>query len=286
MRRLNWSATPLAHRPSASSPTSWNTARRKSAPAPRKRSSRTCIKDWIHTVSTFSGVNNGTTLASFLRKNGVLIINDIYLAVNTMLGDSAFNEKIIDFHMEQWGVQTNPEKLQKTHLRLPTAKWKEIQNYNKNVRNSVGFEMQIEGMYDINEWLDINPNCYYFAHAGGNSSPTGKGYSKMNKDASILAKIVGQITGKFTSVRLQRYGYSKPEWDRHDGFVNTESAKHPLDEPFEVYEPGMKLVPGKWYDLPVEERMDHVSYMGMGMDEDEYLAYFDNFVSFLSEVPD
>lgn len=240
--------------------------------------------NWIHTVTTLAGVNNGTTLASFLRRRGVLAINNLYLGVNTMLGNSLFADKLIDFHMDQWGVNDDPAKREKTTIRSPFAEWKHIQRFDENVRDSVGFEMQIEGMYDMNQFIKLDPNVYYFARPAGNSHPTSKGYDVMNKDASILAKIVGQITGKYTSVRLQRYGYSKPEWDQQDGFVNTASAKAPIHEPQEDYTEGMTFKKGEWVNMPVD-KFSHVSYMGMDQKKDVYYKYFDDMMAFLEKIP-
>lgn len=78
----------------------------------------------IRSVTTLAGVNNGTTLASFLRERGVLAINDLYLGVNTMFGNSIFADKLIDFHMDQWGVNDDPAAREKTKIRSPFARWK------------------------------------------------------------------------------------------------------------------------------------------------------------------
>ncbi len=239
--------------------------------------------DWIRSVSTLTGVNNGTTLASVLRKRGVLAINRLYLGVNTMLGNSFFVDKLIDFRMEQWGVMEAPDKRQKTGIRSPFAKHKEINNFCKNVRDSVGFEMQIEGMYDMNQFITCVPGIYYFAHPACRSDEKGK----MDKEAGILAKVVGDfVTGPFESVRLQRYAYSLPEWKRQDGFVNTEGCKAPLHEPSDDLPADLsECKKGQWYNYPVE-KMSHVSYMGMDLAKEPLFSYFDKLMDDLSKLPE
>ena len=238
----------------------------------------------IRSVTTLAGVNNGTTLASFLRERGVLAINDLYLGVNTMFGNSIFADKLIDFHMDQWGVNDDPAAREKTKIRSPFARWKNIQRFDENVRDSVGFEMQIEGMYDMNQSIHCAPDIYYFAHPSGNSHSTSCDIEVMNRDASILAKVVGLITGSYHNTTLQRYGYSRPAWDSQDGFVNTECAKAPYNEPQADYAEGVELEPGKWYNMPVE-RLSHVSYMGMDMKKGPFFEYYDNLMEFLEKLP-
>ncbi len=238
--------------------------------------------EYLHSITTLAGVNNGTSCASSLGKKGVRVINTLYLSVASVLGDTPIVDKLIDFHMDQWGIQQDPAKREKAELHLP--KVREIHNFNQNARDSVGYEMQIEGMYVMNQELHAVPNVYYFAVPSCMSDEKGR----MERKSSVIAKIGSILTqnkrGHDNSLR--RFGFDPDTWWPEDGFVNTEGTKAPFTEPSADLPADVSTVkPGMWYNWPVQH-LSHVSFMGADMKKKDYYAWFDVFMNFLNKIPD
>ncbi|MBO4382557.1 MAG: hypothetical protein J5847_00530, partial [Clostridia bacterium] len=189
--------------------------------------------DWLHTVTTFSGVNNGSNFASFLHTIGVIVIDDLVLCAVTMLGNSKFND-YYDANMDQWGVMDDP-KTRKTGLRSPFAAWKEIRRYDKNPNlDSIGHEMQVECMYLMNSLLSMDKDAYHFARRALGSEPKGDGERhRMRKDATMIAKIAGFLTCNWRGLHLEtipQFDYDHKRDMYNDGFVTVIGQSAPVDK--------------------------------------------------------
>ena len=234
--------------------------------------------DWLHTVTTLSGTNNGSNFASWLHTAGVIIIDDIVLTLVTMLGNSKFND-YYDANMDQWGVMDDP-KTRKTGLRNPLSKWKEIKRYDANPNlDSIGHEMQVECMYLMNSKLKMDEKAYHFARRACGSEPKGNGErQKMKKEATTIAKIAGVITCNWRGIHLEtipQFNYYHKRDMFNDGLVTVDGQSGPKDKPCTDWTVGTELEKGIWYNMPVEQDKDHISWMGIGQPKDAYFNYFD-----------
>ena len=247
--------------------------------------------DLLESVTTLSGVNNGTLFASFLRDLGVVIIDDLVLCAVTAVGNSLFT-RVLDFNMDQWGVMDDPKTLKSgtgdRRLRSPFAKWKEIKRYDANPDiDSIGHEMQIEVMYKWNQRLPMAKNAYHFARRACRSHQIpGKDIHAINKDATIISKIPSKLTGQWSSPALEndtRYQFDRKTWFPNDGLVNVIGQNAPLNKPQTDWVEGTKPERGMWYNMPVEYK-DHLSWMSYGEPADVYLNYNLDMVKMLSEL--
>lgn len=243
--------------------------------------------DWVRSITTLAGVNNGTTLADFMRVGGAKAFQAGYFGIATMLGESPFNSQLIDFHLEQWGIMANPESKKSLYLHSPFSKREEIKNYNKNRRGGIVFEMQEKYIYELNQELSALPNVYYFARPAC-ASHEENGKWVVNKDASLMAKLVGKLTFIGNKYGDPKYGYNPETWLPHDGFVNTEAARAPYSEPSADW-PGddvdaTTLKPGIWYVFEPSD-FDHTGLMGMGAPKAKYHGYFQSVAEQVSALP-
>lgn len=244
--------------------------------------------DWVHSITTLAGVNNGTTLADFMRVGGSKAFQAGYLGLVAMLGESPFNSQLIDFHLEQWGVMANPENKKSIYLHSPFSKNAEIKHYNENRRGGIVFDMQCKYIQEFNSEICALPNVYYFARPGCKTH-LDNGKWKVDKDASLMARVVGNLTSLGCKYADPAYGYDPETWGKHDGFVNTEAAKAPRTEPSTAW-PGNDTDPksletGKWYVFdPVG--IDHTGFMGMGMKKDAYHGYFGEVAAQVAALPE
>ena len=244
--------------------------------------------DWLHTVTTLSGTNNGSNFASWLHTAGVIIIDDIVLCAVTLLGNSKFND-YYDANMDQWGVMDDP-KTRKTGLRNPLSKWKEIKRYDYNPNlDSIGHEMQVECMYLMNSKLKMDEKAYHFARRACGSEPRGNGErQKMKKDATTIAKIAGVITCNWRGIHLEtipQFNYDHRRDMVNDGLVTVVGQSAPVDKPHTDWEQGMEIEKGIWYNMPVEGDKDHISWMGIGQPKDVYFDYFDEMLDGFRRLP-
>ena len=235
--------------------------------------------DWLHTVTTLSGTNNGSNFASWLHTAGVIIIDDIVLTMVTMLGNSKFND-YYDANMDQWGVMEDPKKRTVSGLRNPLSKWKEIKRYDANPNlDSIGHEMQVECMYLMNSKLKMDEKAYHFARRACGSEPKGNGErQKMRKDATTIAKIAGVITCNWRGIHLEtipQFNYYHKRDMYNDGLITVDGQSAPMDKPHTDWVAGTELEKGIWYNMPVEQDKDHISWMGIGQQKDVYFNYFD-----------
>ena len=244
--------------------------------------------DWVASITTLAGVNNGTTLADFMRVGGAKAFHAGYLGLVAMLGESPFNSQLIDFHLEQWGVMANPETKKSLYLHSPFSKRDEIKNYNKNREGGIVFEMQCKYVHELNQKLRALPNVYYFARPACKSHLEGDHWV-VDKDASLMARVVGKLTVAGIKYADTEFGFDPQTWAQHDGFVNTEGGRAPYSEPSTTW-PGASADPktlekGKWYVFEPSD-FDHTGLMGMGVKKDKYHGYFLEIAQQLGALPE
>lgn len=225
----------------------------------------------IHTVSTLSGVNNGTTYASFhgILVNKFLCYYVLYFV--TLLGNSWVG-KYYDPHMEQWGVMKNPEKVKVRRFRLPTVEWLKMFHFAQNRFDNSAFELGLYVMEELNKDIHAHEGTYYFAHRACRSHKSLLGFQTPDREMSMFCKEAGFVTSHIITPKMRRHGITR-EWLKTDGYVNTVSTGAPLTEEATEWQPGMPVTPGHWYNMPIEEK-DHVSWNGLKEDKDELFAYY------------
>ena len=216
--------------------------------------------DCIHTVTTLSGVNNGTTYAAW---HGILVNKFLCYYVMyfvTLLGNSWVG-KYYDPMMEQWGVMKNPEKVKIRRFRLPTYEWLKMYRFANNEFDNSAFELGIYVMQKLNKDIHAHEGTYYFAHRACRSHKSLFGLQTPDKEMSLFCKDAGYITSHIITPKMRRHGINK-DWLPTDGYVNTISTGAPLTEEATEWKEGMTVTPGHWYNMPVV-RFDHVSWNGL-----------------------
>lgn len=244
--------------------------------------------DKLHTVTTLSGVNNGTILAEVLGDKGVNLLSSLILGLITAIGESKTVMSVWDMNMAQWGIMPLKTELKGNHFQSPFAKADKIKIFNKNKRDSVGNEMQIETRKDlVDNYATVNPNTYYFARIADRSHPLDKkrGIYLMDFSAFILPWLAGLLTGTgLCNKKLKKvYGYDPEKWGPNDGLVNVEGQKAPFGLPCEDADYNDDFKPGLWYNLPTEYK-DHMSWTGILEKSSVYFQYMEDMVKKFSEL--
>ena len=225
----------------------------------------------IHTVTTLSGVNNGTTYAAWhgILVNKFLCYYVLYFV--TLLGNS-FVAKYYDPHMEQWGVMKNPEKVKVPRFRLPTKEWLKYHTFANNEFDCSAFELGIYVMEELNKDIHAHEGTYYFAHSACRSHKSLFGLQTPDRAMSLFCKDAGYVTSHIITPKMRRHGVTK-EWLQTDGYVNTISTKAPLTEEATEWKEGMTPTKGHWYNMPVAKK-DHVSWNGLKETTEDIRAFY------------
>jgi len=242
----------------------------------------------VHCASTLTGVNNGTTFASWLRKPGVVIISQLCLMLCSVFGNSKV-ARYYDFYMDEWNMMDNQYERTENHLRGPFKIQKQVNRFHKNFFDSIGHEMKLECMQEICKKMGPpSPDTYFFAHSGDRTHYDEKrGCRIINKDANFISKVPAILCSKWGSQYLaDNYHWNLDEWTYNDGFVNVPGQKAPFCFPSEDAESFYQdFKKGIWYNLPTRQNFDHLSWIGMGETVEDTFKFYDDLLARYAELP-
>lgn len=242
----------------------------------------------IHTVTTLSGVNNGTTLASFLGDKGMSFMTYYILGMNALTRTTPV-QKFYNFKTQHWGLMPEVEEITGWKFSNPLDYVDVYRAYNKNkTLDSIAHEMQLEVVQELVNPNQLPlPNIYYFAQRADCTKPGRLGGRTPNRDEScMLCYVAGQMTARTQLPRLAKYGVkTDPNWKTCDGFVNVTGQSGPLNAPYEEADYNTDFKPGIWYNMPVE-RGDHVLWNGWMIPEDRYYGIYDRMIDIYRNLPD
>lgn len=211
--------------------------------------------DLIHTVTTLSGVNNGTMAATLTDRTGISIATIFGIMFNdTINGNGDYENKL-----DQWtgGAIAKATK------------------YSLSLDDDVSKEMDIDFVQKhINPKQVVNKGTYYFAQRA--FEPTFEMSGACRYCGTIMA-ISGNAAGL-------KYHPDFMSWYRNDGFVNLAGQSAPFDARYkDGYWSGTKFRPGIWYNMPPKIE-DHIYWCGhSGCIQDLY-ADFDRMLSLYDKL--
>lgn len=227
---------------------------------------------YIYTVTTLTGCNNGTNLASMFGKHGMNLGLGFLWSLIALVGNTR-GMKVYDLYMDQWGLTQDPWNATGFHFTNPFKKMDSIIRYQKNILDNTGREQAIEYTQQLNATMVESPNIYYFARRGARSHEVGLGIHMPDKSACFLAKATGIINGSFWRPMLTKQGFNRREWMPNDGVLNVMSQNSPQGHPSVEYVDGMEIKPGIWHNMPIEYK-DHYTWCGLGEDKDTLYKYY------------
>ena len=235
----------------------------------------------IHTVTTLTGVNNGTTLADMVEpKFGPLVRG---ILIGTELLQNTPIEKLFDFGNQQFGLGEYPENIHAVGFN-PLKKTKDgIDAYANDRMDNIAYEMTVQFCHDINEKQGVNPHIYYFAQR---TDGTKMGKNGKPVQAHMGAICAGPGLAMCKVLPKGTRGYTVDEsWWPNDGYVNVIGQSAPLNQPALDGKFGMDFQPGVWYNMETVAG-DHVFWNGMSGKRKDYFAIFDKMLETYRRLPD
>lgn len=218
--------------------------------------------DLLHTVTTLSGVNNGTTAATLTARSGLSLYTIFLVMMADMINEGTVLHDYYNFKLDQW--EGTP--------------FHKFISYARNDEDNIASEMTVKTVQeDVNPKQVINPNTYYFARTAVETSGLFQWSSVQSPDCMCPAcSASGMLLGHYLPFDVEQYDSKMKDWFQNDGYVNYVGQKAPLNQ---KSEPGWLCMrnifqPGVWYNIdPVHA--DHLFWCGWSGDKRQLFHEFD-----------
>lgn len=237
--------------------------------------------DWVKSATTVCTPHNSSSIYYPLKALGLYeIVQNISFLYAGIMGRSFFNGRLVDFHLEQFGLTDvfNGEKadgLIESMVRVQ-----------QNLDDTCIYDLTPEGTAKLNKECGINEDIYYFSYPFSTTNESlipGVEIPDIRTNPVIfLTALVMGITPEFTDPHT---GVVYDEsWHANDALVNTESAKYPIGEPHKDYDES-NVEKGVWNVMPVQQG-DHGAAIGLFSDEEQVKSLYLNLCEMLCKLPD
>ncbi len=237
--------------------------------------------DLLHTVTTLSGTNHGTSITYFMGDKVLDIAARALLSAGAIAGNRI--QKIYDLYFDPWGVMEDPEEY-KGGLGSAADPIKKagIEAYVSNKHGgNIAYDMKPDVCDEQLDGTKPNKKTYYFARPG-QGTHTNK-YGTASPDGHIFPafKITAWILGNYTS---KEKGIDK-EWLNNDGMVNVKAMLAPNGVEQYDFVDGMEVKPGVWYNMPAQN-WDHQGWAGMFISKAHYYNVMGDIMKSIYSLPD
>ena len=191
----------------------------------------------IRSITSIATPHNGTTLTEIVTKTIPFI--QYFIGVAGVIGTDFYN-----FDLEQWNFSRRkfePWSSYVNRMRKHIA-W--------DTKNISAWDLSLDGAKEINSFLQVSPDIYYFSIVISTTSKREKeSYHDPNEESSILIQIRSKLLGSMESYWSDG---SKTDtlWYENDGVVNTISMYGPTTgkngaDPIVKYDKADVIKPGE-----------------------------------------
>lgn len=220
----------------------------------------------ICTVTAICSPLNGT--AAYETAVRFKLINPLKAAAYTysaLLGRSPLNGRIVDFHLEQFGLSKIPGENEVDSI------FKSVKSFS-NTEDCIEFDMSPDGALRLNERIRLSPSSYYFSYAF-NSVRKAPGSdrcfpSDCDFPLMTLTSCLMLVNSKINNIRKG----TDFEFE-NDGLVNVSSASCPENNDGINYDSARGPEKGMWNIMPVSSG-DHGTPIGLFADTLKTRAFF------------
>ncbi len=234
-------------------------------------------KHWVHSVTTISTPNDGTTLSDLIPAKDLL--SSTFGILGTITGKNDLFSSLYDFKLDQWGLKKQQGESQYDYIErvLESDIW-------NSTNDMAPYDLSTKGAQELNTWVKAQPDVYYF------SWTTQATTESILTDHSLSQ--IGPMNPLFyaTANLMGRYSNSKKDfptidkkWFPNDGVVNCISQNGPKlgsNDIIEQYNGEAKI--GQWNVMPIIINTDHMDIVGtFGNVKDWYIDY----ANLLSKLP-
>ncbi|MDD7194245.1 MAG: lipase [Clostridiaceae bacterium] len=235
---------------------------------------------WVKSATTICTPHNSSSIYYPLVMLGLdRIVQFFSFLYAGVMGRSSLNGGLVDFHLEQFGLTEIPG-IENSADNFFEA----LALILDNKEDSCQYDLTPEGNEKLNAKLSINENIYYFSYAFSTTKEVPLTGTQVpiittNPVLAPMAFLIGVM--QFTDpVNGTVYD---TDWLANDAMVNTESAKHPKNEPYKDFD-AADIQPGVWNVMPVQQG-DHGTAIGLFADKDKTHEFYLGLCEMLTELP-
>ena len=236
-------------------------------------------KPWLSGLLTVATPHDGSTAAyCFVGHNrDESLFQTMMLMIAAIGGSSCLD--IYDFHLDQWGLVKQPGESGKAF-----AKRVEASQVWTAGSDLASWDLQPEGARELNEWVNAQPEFYYFSQAASctyKSLLTGRQLPRIEMNPLFYA----------FSAHIGSYTQNKPvvidkSWWENDGLVSVVTADGPhVGSNDEIIDYNGTPQKGKWNYLGKIEKVDHMSITGTLSPRDAR-PQFRSYAELLASLPE
>ncbi|MBP5459437.1 MAG: hypothetical protein J6Y62_04685 [Clostridia bacterium] len=231
--------------------------------------------DWVHSITALAAPHNGMTSVEGRVGDVMAQVCRLICDVGNVL-DVTPLRTLYDINLGMYGL--TPEMWDFKNV------WKDkgYIDYLTNKKDTLNYDLSLEGAKVANAKLPEQDHIYYFSYRGyrtknflGREIPELKAFPALN----ILGYFMGrQPVGTIPS----------KEWRQNDMVINTVSGEAPegaprKDVPFRTDPSTYK--PGIWYVFPAAYSKDHMSFLGWTEKKEDLYAYYKKLYDDASSCP-
>lgn len=222
----------------------------------------------VCTVTAVCSPLNGTNAYETARRYR-LIAPMKFLCFNyaVTLSRTRLHGKLVDFHLEQFGINDTPgEKDKKSFVESVKTMFES--------KDNIEHDMSEKGAEDINRIIKIDPGVYYISYpyncvennSKGKAVPLNAGFALLKATSALMLRN-DRKTGTIIV--------------GNDGLVDVASATHPANEPYKACVDSKHLTPGVWNVMPLRSG-DHGTPIGLFSEKNVARSFYDEMISVLS----
>ncbi|KAL4106416.1 hypothetical protein PRIC1_004467 [Phytophthora ramorum] len=216
--------------------------------------------EWVHSITTISSPNQGTTLADGFSEIGDTIKDLLVSVINVVgiFGDSV--DLIYDAQLDQWGItaKQDDETLQDYLDRVFTSSI-----FDSGFKDVSIWSLSVAGAKEESTWVDTLDDIYYYSYATKDTYSTYNWKLQKISYPNILTMLLPlDVLSIFLGSRYapDTLGLTT-DWQPNDGAVNTISMNQ--DYVGDLVEFDGSSVLGKWNQMTQLTGLDHLGVTGI-----------------------
>ncbi|ETM46403.1 hypothetical protein L914_08690 [Phytophthora nicotianae] len=216
--------------------------------------------DWIHSITTISTPNQGTTLADGFSEIGDTIKDLLVSIINVLgiFGDSV--DLLYDAQLDQWGItaKQNDETLQEYFDRVFSSSI-----FDPSFKDVSIWSLSVAGAKEESTWVETLDDVYYYSYATKDTFSTYNWKLQKISYPNILTMLLPlDVVSIFLGSRYAPDILNlTTDWQPNDGAVNTISMNQ--DYVGDLVEFDGSSVIGKWNQMTQLTGLDHLAVTGI-----------------------
>lgn len=225
--------------------------------------------NWVASITTLSGVSNGSTATYFMGTNEQTGLIDKGAAAEALFGivelfglaTGGIFDAIYDFDLGYWGLKRLPgESLHDFLHKVAASKF-------LRGKDNANWSLTLQGAYADNKVWKTHPDTHYFSYVTEQTTPRLFGTGQrpdllMNPAMLPLSIYIGKK--EFAVPPIKQANFNSADWWENDGAVPSYSqlyprisGRHPVGGEINANTPDGSFAKGKWYYQWVRD-VDHL----------------------------